>query len=80
MSCQAYVGQASQTPSPLQVSPGVYNEFVFQRLDLIINEAGKNGIRLICALANTWDEYGGVQWCGSSCEFHQLDASDADGI
>ncbi|XP_078435205.1 mannan endo-1,4-beta-mannosidase 5-like [Wolffia australiana] len=50
----------------LQISPGVYDESVFQGLDFVISEAGKKGIRLILSLVNNFDDFGGrgqyVQW------------------
>nr|CAD1836936.1 unnamed protein product [Ananas comosus var. bracteatus] len=50
----------------LQVSPGMYNEFVFQGLDFVISEAQKYGIRLILSLVNNFKDFGGraqyVQW------------------
>ncbi|MQL79712.1 hypothetical protein Taro_012164 [Colocasia esculenta] len=52
--------------SPLQVSPGVYNEAMFKGLDFVISEAGKHGVYLILSLANQWNDFGGrnqyVQW------------------
>ncbi|KAJ3675319.1 hypothetical protein LUZ60_004361 [Juncus effusus] len=50
----------------LQLSPGVYDERVFQALDFVISEAKKKGIRLILSLVNNYNEYGGraeyVKW------------------
>ncbi|WOL14285.1 mannan endo-1,4-beta-mannosidase 5-like [Canna indica] len=50
----------------LQVSPGVYDERVFQGLDFVISEAKKNGVRLILSLANNFEDFGGraqyVKW------------------
>lgn len=43
----------------LQISPGVYDEQVFQALDFVISEAKRNKIRLILSLVNNWDAYGG---------------------
>ncbi|XP_016514058.1 mannan endo-1,4-beta-mannosidase 4-like [Nicotiana tabacum] len=51
---------------PLQSSPGVYNEQMFEGLDFVISEAQKYGIRLILGLVNNWDILGGkkqyVEW------------------
>ncbi|XP_042494318.1 mannan endo-1,4-beta-mannosidase 1-like [Macadamia integrifolia] len=51
---------------PLQISPGNYDEKVFQALDFVISEAQKYGIRLILSLVNNYNDYGGrpqyVQW------------------
>ncbi len=41
---------------------GVYDELSYQRLDLIVSEAGKNGIYLILPLVNHWGDLGGMQW------------------
>ncbi|KAH0660890.1 hypothetical protein KY290_029622 [Solanum tuberosum] len=55
--------------SPLQFSPGVYNENMFQGLDYAIHEAGKNGIKLILSLVNNYNDFGGknqyVNWAKS---------------
>ncbi|XP_077231839.1 mannan endo-1,4-beta-mannosidase 5-like [Tasmannia lanceolata] len=50
----------------LQMSPGVYDERVFQGLDFVISEARKYGVRLILSFVNNYNDYGGrpqyVQW------------------
>ncbi|KAF8025444.1 hypothetical protein BT93_F2317 [Corymbia citriodora subsp. variegata] len=50
----------------LQMSPGVYNEHVFQALDFVISEARRYGVRLILSLSNNYHDFGGrpqyVQW------------------
>ncbi|KGN52650.1 mannan endo-1,4-beta-mannosidase 1 [Cucumis sativus] len=50
----------------LQISPGVYDESVFQGLDFVIFEARKYGIRMILSLVNNFKDYGGraayVRW------------------
>ncbi|XP_068649068.1 mannan endo-1,4-beta-mannosidase 5-like [Aristolochia californica] len=50
----------------LQISPGVYDERVFQGLDFVVAEASKYGIRLILSLVNNFGDYGGrpqyVKW------------------
>jgi len=52
--------------SPLQDSPGSYNEKMFQGLDFAISEAGKHGIKLVLSLVNNYENYGGkkqyVEW------------------
>ncbi|KAM3341786.1 mannan endo-1,4-beta-mannosidase 7 [Capsicum galapagoense] len=52
--------------SPLQYSPGYYNENMFQGLDFAIYEAGKNRIKLILSLVNNYNDFGGkkqyVDW------------------
>ncbi|KAG2714042.1 hypothetical protein I3760_03G007600 [Carya illinoinensis] len=54
----------------LQTSPGVYDEHVFQALDFVISEAGKYGVRLILALSNNYQDFGGraqyVKWARSA--------------
>ncbi|KAL8098495.1 mannan endo-1,4-beta-mannosidase 7-like [Apium graveolens] len=51
---------------PLQFSPGVYNEQMFQGLDFVIYEARRHGIKLILSLVNNYEDYGGknqyVNW------------------
>ncbi|XP_078428545.1 mannan endo-1,4-beta-mannosidase 1-like [Wolffia australiana] len=55
--------------SALQISPGVYDERVFQGLDFVVAEARRYGIRLILSLANNYDSFGGkaqyVSWARS---------------
>ncbi|KAH6765000.1 Glycosyl hydrolase superfamily protein [Perilla frutescens var. hirtella] len=52
--------------SPLQHSPGSYNEKMFQGLDYVITEAQKHGIKLILSLVNNYNDSGGkrqyVSW------------------
>jgi mannan endo-1,4-beta-mannosidase len=44
----------------LQPSPRNYHEKTFQNLDYAIYRAGQLGIRLIFALVNNWDDFGGM--------------------
>ncbi|WOG97541.1 hypothetical protein DCAR_0416882 [Daucus carota subsp. sativus] len=50
----------------LQISPGTYDERVFQGLDFVISEARRFNIYLILSFANNYKDYGGrpqyVQW------------------
>lgn len=50
----------------LQISPGQFDERVFQSLDYVIAEAREVGIRLLLSLVNNLDAYGGktqyVKW------------------
>ncbi|WVZ61140.1 hypothetical protein U9M48_011058 [Paspalum notatum var. saurae] len=52
--------------APLQVSPGVYDEAMFQGLDFVIAEARRHGIYLLLCLANNFPDFGGkrqyVRW------------------
>ncbi|KAI4331758.1 hypothetical protein L6164_016715 [Bauhinia variegata] len=54
----------------LQISPGVYDEQVFQALDFVVAEARKYRVRLILSLANNYNDFGGrpqyVQWAKSA--------------
>ena len=60
-----------KTPA-LQVAPGVYNEAMFAALDRVVFEAGKRGLRLLLALSNNWDAYGGapayLSWAAAAGE------------
>ncbi|BDA49901.1 Mannan endo-1,4-beta-mannosidase 1 [Coccomyxa sp. Obi] len=53
--------------SPLQSSPGQYNEQVFKSVDFILDQMSQNGIRVIVALIDYWKDTDGVQqyatWC-----------------
>ncbi|KAI3777357.1 hypothetical protein L1987_47157 [Smallanthus sonchifolius] len=54
----------------LQISPGVYNERVFQGLDFVVAEARKYGLRLILSFVNNYKDFGGrsqyVEWARNS--------------
>ncbi|KAK9066788.1 hypothetical protein SSX86_014111 [Deinandra increscens subsp. villosa] len=54
----------------LQISPGVYDERVFQGLDFVVAEARKYGLRLILSFVNNYKDFGGrpqyVEWAKSS--------------
>ncbi|KAL0456280.1 UNVERIFIED_CONTAM: Mannan endo-1,4-beta-mannosidase 2 [Sesamum latifolium] len=45
----------------LQISPGTYDERVFQALDFVVSEARKYGIRLILSFVNNYNDFGGRQ-------------------
>ncbi|ONK79320.1 uncharacterized protein A4U43_C01F5170 [Asparagus officinalis] len=51
---------------PLQLSPGVFDESLFQLLDYIIYQARRNHIRLVLSLVNNLNAFGGkaqyVKW------------------
>jgi mannan endo-1,4-beta-mannosidase len=42
--------------------PGNYSEATFRGLDWLVWQAGKRDIRLMLALVNNWDDYGGMKW------------------
>ncbi|PWA70455.1 mannan endo-1,4-beta-mannosidase 1 [Artemisia annua] len=54
----------------LQISPGAYDERVFQGLDFVVAEAKKYGLRLILSFVNNYKDFGGrtqyVEWARSS--------------
>ncbi|CAM8915411.1 unnamed protein product [Rhodiola kirilowii] len=54
----------------LQISPGVYNENVFQGLDFVVAEANRYGVRLILSFINNYNDFGGrpqyVNWARSA--------------
>lgn len=56
-------------PTPLQSSPGNYNEQMFKGLDFVLAEARKYKIRVILSLVNNYDNFGGkkqyVNWARS---------------
>ncbi|KAG8061614.1 hypothetical protein GUJ93_ZPchr0003g18484 [Zizania palustris] len=51
---------------PLQSSPGVYEEAMFQGLDFVVAEARRHGVYLLLCLTNNFDDFGGkrqyVRW------------------
>ncbi|KAL4583150.1 hypothetical protein LXL04_007715 [Taraxacum kok-saghyz] len=54
----------------LQISPGAYDERVFQGLDFVVAEARKYGVRVILSFINNYKDFGGrsqyVEWARSS--------------
>lgn len=64
--CRTWAFYDGDAPNSLQISPGVFNEQVFQGLDYVIVEARKHGIRLILSLVNNLKAFGGkaqyVKW------------------
>ncbi|KDP37779.1 hypothetical protein JCGZ_06458 [Jatropha curcas] len=64
--CRTWAFSDGNGSSALQVSPGVFNERVFQGLDYVIVEARKHHIRLILSLVNNLNAFGGkaqyVKW------------------
>lgn len=52
--------------TPLQVSPGVYDEAMFRGLDFVVAEARRHGVYLLLCLANNFPDFGGkrqyVRW------------------
>ncbi|PIA44356.1 hypothetical protein AQUCO_01700156v1 [Aquilegia coerulea] len=52
--------------TPLQISPGSYNEDMFKGLDFVLSEARKYGVYVILSFVNNYNDYGGknqyVQW------------------
>jgi len=54
----------------LQTSPGVYDEDILVGLDYVLHMANQNDLRVILALVNNWDDYGGmnqyVAWSGTA--------------
>ncbi|XP_059636584.1 mannan endo-1,4-beta-mannosidase 7-like [Cornus florida] len=63
--------------SPLQYSPGSYNENMFQGLDFVISEARKYGIKLILSLVNNYENLGGkkqyVDWARNQGQYLRSD-------
>ncbi|XWS19327.1 hypothetical protein CRYUN_Cryun31cG0005700 [Craigia yunnanensis] len=64
--CRTWAFNNGIGPNALQTSPGVFNKRVFRRLDYVIVEARKHGIRLILSLVNNLNNFGGkaqyVRW------------------
>ncbi|MQM21453.1 hypothetical protein Taro_054494 [Colocasia esculenta] len=64
--CRTWAFNDGGEGSALQISPGRFNEQVFQALDYVIYEARRNGVRLILCLVNNLDAFGGkaqyVRW------------------
>lgn len=64
--CRTWAFNDGDGPNSLQISPGVFNERVFQGLDYVIVEARRHQVRLILSLVNNLNAYGGkaqyVRW------------------
>nr|GMD13183.1 mannan endo-1,4-beta-mannosidase 5 [Ipomoea batatas] len=64
--CRTWAFSDGNRYNGLQISPGVYDERVFQGLDFVLSEARKYGVRLILSFVNNWNDFGGkaqyVQW------------------
>lgn len=64
-------GDPKENPA-LQTAPGQYNEAMFVALDRVVDAAAKRGLRLLLALSNNWDAYGGapayISWAAASGE------------
>lgn len=54
---------------PFQVGPGLYNEMAFRALDFVVEEARRNGLKLVLSLIDNWKYYNGVDqfvdWSGT---------------
>ncbi|KAK1433409.1 hypothetical protein QVD17_10319 [Tagetes erecta] len=68
--CRTWAFADGADDKALQISPGVYDERVFQGLDFVVAEARKYGIRLILSFVNNYKDFGGrpqyVEWARSS--------------
>ncbi|KAL8250735.1 hypothetical protein R6Q59_034428 [Mikania micrantha] len=68
--CRTWAFADGPDDKALQISPGVYNERVFQGLDFVVAEARKYGLRLILSFVNNYKDFGGrpqyVEWARSS--------------
>ena len=70
----------------LQNPEGNYIEGQFQKYDRLIDEANKNGFKLVIPLVNNWNNFGGmcqyVEWCGlgsyNECSSDRGDGYDAN--
>ncbi|KAL2232410.1 mannan endo-1,4-beta-mannosidase 5-like [Sesamum indicum] len=64
--CRTWAFSDGGNKLALQISPGVYDENVFQALDFVVSEAAKNKVRLILSLVNNYQDFGGrpqyVDW------------------
>ncbi|KAF8708660.1 hypothetical protein HU200_030040 [Digitaria exilis] len=65
--------------TPLQSSPGVYDEAMFQGLDFVIAEARRHGVYLLLCLTNNFHDFGGkrqyVAWARDAGH-HNLTSDD----
>ncbi|KAK9066790.1 hypothetical protein SSX86_014113 [Deinandra increscens subsp. villosa] len=68
--CRTWAFADGSVDKALQISPGVYDERVFQGLDFVVAEARKYDIQLILSFVNNYKDFGGrpqyVEWARSS--------------
>ncbi|KAI7745908.1 hypothetical protein M8C21_005536 [Ambrosia artemisiifolia] len=68
--CRTWAFEDGTAGKALQISPGVYDERVFQGLDFVVAQAKKYGLKLILSFVNNFKEFGGrpqyVEWARSS--------------
>lgn len=61
-------GQAVKVRPTLQLSPGVYNDTIFDGLDYLLYEMGKRDMHAVLFLNNSWEWSGGygqyLEWAG----------------
>ncbi|XP_074373553.1 mannan endo-1,4-beta-mannosidase 5-like [Apium graveolens] len=64
----------------LQISPGSYDERVFEGLDFVISEARKYNIRLVLSFVNNYNDFGGrgqyIQWATNSAGIQFINGND----
>lgn len=46
----------------LQPELGKFDEEGFRQLDRVIEQASRHGLKLVIALVNRWDDFGGMRW------------------
>lgn len=46
----------------LQPALGKFDEEGFRRLDRVVEQASRRGLKLVLALVNRWDDFGGMRW------------------
>lgn len=65
-------GFGSGSPGLFEPAPGEYNENAFERLDYVIKKAGEYDIKLVIALGNYWEDFGGIdqyiEWSETATE------------
>ncbi|KAK1433413.1 hypothetical protein QVD17_10323 [Tagetes erecta] len=68
--CRTWAFLDGEGEKSLQISPGVYDERVFQGLDFVVAEARKYGLWLILSFVNNYKDFGGrpqyVEWAKNS--------------
>ncbi|KAJ0754577.1 putative mannan endo-1,4-beta-mannosidase [Helianthus annuus] len=68
--CRTWAFEDGTDGKALQISPGVYDERVFQGLDFVVAQARKYGLKLILSFVNNYKDFGGrpqyVEWARSS--------------
>lgn len=58
----AFLDGESHDGIALQPEPGKFDDEGFRRLDRVLEQASRHGLKLVLTLVNRWDDFGGMRW------------------